>query len=53
MASTLQFEIVTPEGLAYSEDVEMVNLPGVTRQLGVPPTRPPHDADGAGRNHRA
>jgi len=35
MANTLKFEVVTPEGPVYSEDVEMVTLPGVTGQFGV------------------
>jgi F-type H+-transporting ATPase subunit epsilon len=37
MVDTLKFEIVTPEGPVYSEDVEMVTLPGVTGQFGVYP----------------
>src|SRR6059058_6703754 len=37
MPSTLKFEIVTPEGTTYSEDVEMVTLPGVTGQIGIYP----------------
>jgi F-type H+-transporting ATPase subunit epsilon len=37
MTDTLKLEIVTPEGAAYSEDVEMVTLPGVTGQFGVYP----------------
>ena len=41
MASTLKFEIVTPEGPAYSEDVEMVTLPGVSGQFGVYPQHVP------------
>ena len=41
MASTLKFEIVTPEGLAYSEDVELVTLPGVAGQFGVYPGHVP------------
>jgi len=41
MASTLRFEIVTPEGPAYSEDVEMVTLPGVSGQFGVYPQHVP------------
>jgi len=28
MANTLKLEIVTPEARTYSEDVEMVTLPG-------------------------
>ena len=41
MASTLKLEIVTPEGTAYSEDVEMVTLPGVVGQMGVYPQHVP------------
>ena len=41
MADTLKLEIVTPEGTVYSEDVEMVTLPGVAGQLGVYPQHVP------------
>jgi F-type H+-transporting ATPase subunit epsilon len=41
MANTLKLEIVTAEGPAYSEDVEMVTLPGVTGQFGVYPQHVP------------
>jgi len=41
MASTLRLEIVTPETTAYSEDVEMVTLPGVEGELGVYPNHVP------------
>ncbi len=41
MADTLKLEIVTPEGPVYSEDVEMVTLPGVTGQFGVYPQHVP------------
>jgi F-type H+-transporting ATPase subunit epsilon len=41
MATTLKLEIVTPEGTTYSEDVEMVTLPGVTGQMGVYPQHTP------------
>jgi F-type H+-transporting ATPase subunit epsilon len=41
MAGTLKLEIVTPEGPAYSEDVEMVTLPGVDGQFGVYPQHVP------------
>ncbi len=34
---TLKLEIITPEETAYSEDVEMVTLPGVEGQMGVFP----------------
>ena len=37
MAETLKLEIVTPEGSVYSDDVEMVTLPGVSGQFGVYP----------------
>jgi F-type H+-transporting ATPase subunit epsilon len=37
MANTLRLEIATPEAMAYSEDVEMVTLPGVEGQMGVLP----------------
>ncbi|MGD9765910.1 MAG: F0F1 ATP synthase subunit epsilon [Candidatus Binatia bacterium] len=41
MAKTLKLEVVTPEGTVYSEDVEMVTLPGVTGQFGVYPQHVP------------
>ncbi|MDR3571989.1 MAG: ATP synthase F1 subunit epsilon [Candidatus Pacebacteria bacterium] len=41
MANTLKLEIVTAEGPVYSEDVEMVTLPGVTGQFGVYPQHVP------------
>jgi F-type H+-transporting ATPase subunit epsilon len=41
MASTLKLEIVTPESTIYSEDVEMVTLPGVVGQMGVYPQHVP------------
>lgn len=41
MAATLKLEIVTPETTAYSEDVEMVTLPGVEGELGVYPNHVP------------
>ncbi len=37
MAETLRLEIVTPEAIAYSEDVEMVTLPSVEGELGILP----------------
>jgi len=39
--STLRLEIVTPETTAYSEDVEMVTLPGSEGELGVYPKHVP------------
>ena len=41
MAATLKLEIVTPETTAYSEDVEMVTLPGAEGELGVYPNHVP------------
>ena len=41
MAATLKLEIVTPEGVTYSEDVEMVTLPGVEGEMGVYPMHVP------------
>ena len=41
MASTLKLEIITPDATAYSEDVDMVTLPGVEGQLGVFPQHVP------------
>jgi F-type H+-transporting ATPase subunit epsilon len=37
MAETLRLEIVTPEAIVYSEDVEMVTLPSVEGELGILP----------------
>jgi len=37
MANTLKFEIVTPDAVVYSEDVEMVTLEGVEGQMGIYP----------------
>ena len=41
MSSTLKFEIITPDAIAYSEDVDMVTLPGVEGQMGVFPQHVP------------
>jgi F-type H+-transporting ATPase subunit epsilon len=41
MANTLKLEIVTPEATVYSEDVEMVTLPGMEGQLGIYPLHVP------------
>lgn len=41
MASTLKLEIVTPEAKIYSEDVEMVTLPGVEGEMGIYPMHVP------------
>jgi len=37
MANTIRLEIVTPEATVYSEDVDMVTLPGIEGQMGVLP----------------
>src|SRR5438445_13187293 len=41
MAATLKLEIVTPEAKTYSEDVEMVTLPGVEGEMGILPHHVP------------
>jgi len=41
MASTLKLEIVTPEGVTYSADVEMVTLPGSEGEMGIYPNHVP------------
>ena len=41
MATTLKLEIVTPEAKIYSEDVEMVTLPGVEGEMGIYPMHVP------------
>jgi F-type H+-transporting ATPase subunit epsilon len=37
MADTIKLEIVTPQATVYSDDVEMVTLPGIEGQMGVMP----------------
>jgi F-type H+-transporting ATPase subunit epsilon len=39
--ATLKLEIVTPEAKIYSEDVEMVTLPGVEGEMGIYPMHVP------------
>ena len=41
MANTLKLEIVTPESKVYSEDVDMVTLPGVEGEMGIFPQHVP------------
>ncbi len=41
MANTLKLEIVTPDAKVYSEDVEMVTLPGVEGEMGIFPQHVP------------
>jgi F-type H+-transporting ATPase subunit epsilon len=39
--ATLKLEIVTPEAKVYSEDVDMVTLPGVEGEMGIFPLHVP------------
>jgi len=39
--ATLKLEIVTPEAKVYSEDVDMVTLPGVEGEMGIYPQHIP------------
>lgn len=41
MAGTLKLEIVTPDAKVFSEDVEMVTLPGVEGEMGIFPQHVP------------
>src|SRR5207244_11349394 len=41
MAATLKLEIVTPDAKIFSEDVEMVTLPGVEGEMGIFPQHVP------------
>jgi F-type H+-transporting ATPase subunit epsilon len=41
MAATLKLEIVTPDARTYSEDVEMVTLPGAEGEMGIYPQHVP------------
>jgi len=41
MAATLKLEIVTPDALVYSEDVEMVTLSGIDGDMGIYPQHMP------------
>jgi len=40
-ANTLKLEIVTPDAKVYSEDVEMVTLPGSEGEMGIYPEHVP------------
>lgn len=37
MANTIKLEIVTPHATVYSEEVDMVTLPGIDGQMGILP----------------
>jgi F-type H+-transporting ATPase subunit epsilon len=39
--ATLKLEIVTPEAKTYSEDVDMVTLPGAEGEMGIYPNHVP------------
>lgn len=41
MAATLKLEIVTPTGPVYSQDVDMVTLPGKEGEMGILPQHAP------------
>ena len=41
MANTLKLEIVTPTGPVYSQDVDMVTLPGKEGEMGILPQHAP------------
>ena len=41
MAATLKLEIVTPEAITYSENVDMVTLPAVEGEMGIYPLHVP------------
>src|ERR1041384_1292041 len=41
MAATLKLEIVTPDAKVFSEDVDMVTLPGVEGEMGIFPNHVP------------
>jgi F-type H+-transporting ATPase subunit epsilon len=41
MANTLKLEIVTPEAVTFSDDVEMVTLPGSEGEMGIYPMHVP------------
>lgn len=41
MAATLKLEIVTPEAKVFSDDVDMVTLPGVEGEMGIYPMHVP------------
>ena len=41
MAATLKLDIVTPDQMTYSDEVEMVTLPGVEGEMGIYPQHVP------------
>ena len=41
MGNTLRLNIVTPDAIVFSEDVDLVTLPGVEGQMGIYPQHVP------------
>jgi F-type H+-transporting ATPase subunit epsilon len=41
MAATLKLEIVTPDATPYSDQVDMVTLPGIEGEMGIYPNHVP------------
>jgi F-type H+-transporting ATPase subunit epsilon len=41
MAATLKLEIVTPDAKVFSDDVDMVTLPGIEGEMGILPQHVP------------
>jgi F-type H+-transporting ATPase subunit epsilon len=41
MSATIKLEIVTPEGKAFSDDVDMVTLTGIDGEMGILPQHMP------------
>lgn len=41
MADKIKLEIITPEGVTYSDDVDMVTLPGIEGEMGIYPQHVP------------
>jgi F-type H+-transporting ATPase subunit epsilon len=41
MANTLQLQIVTPDAQTFSDQVEMVTLPGIEGEMGIYPNHVP------------
>src|ERR1051326_8357015 len=41
MAATIKLEIVTPDAKIFSDDVDMVTLPGVEGEMGIYPNHVP------------
>jgi F-type H+-transporting ATPase subunit epsilon len=41
MADKIKLEIITPEGITFSDEVDMVTLPGVEGEMGIYPQHVP------------